>query len=88
MQMLANVEHNKRNGLIIAVSIGCGLAVSVRPELLSKMPAVVGHIFGSGIGTGAIVAVLLNLLLPDRPQEANEDDELLQPMLVNKLDAA
>ena len=88
MQMLGKVEPSKRNGLIIAVSIGCGLAVSMRPELLSKMPAVVGHIFGSGIGTGAIVAVLLNLLLPERPLEAHDEDELAQPMLVKELDAA
>ena len=89
MQMLSQVEHNKRNGLIIAVSIGCGLAVSMRPELLSKLPSVVQHIFGSGIGTAAIVAVLLNLVLPERPVEASDaDDALPQPMLANKLDAA
>jgi NCS2 family nucleobase:cation symporter-2 len=87
MQMLSKVEHNKRNGLIIAVSIGSGLAVSMRPDLLGKLPAVVGHIFGSGIGTGAIVAVLLNLLLPDRPSEAS-DDELPQPMLAGEREAA
>lgn len=88
MQMLSKVEHNKRNGLIIAVSIGCGLAVSMRPELLAKLPAVVHHIFGSGIGTGAIVAVLLNLLLPERPMEAHEEEEGAQAMMARNLDAA
>lgn len=88
MQMLSQVEHNKRNGLIIAVSIGCGLAVSMRPDLLSKLRPVVHHIFGSGIGTGAIVAVLLNLLLPERPAALPDEDEVPQPMLVSSLDAA
>ncbi len=88
MQMLSQVEHNKRNGLIIAVSIGCGLAVSMRPDLLSKLHPVVHHIFGSGIGTGAIVAVLLNLLLPERPAALPDEDDVPQPMLVSNLDAA
>jgi xanthine permease len=88
MQMLSQVEHNKRNGLIIAVSIGCGLAVSMRPELLAKLPAVVHHIFGSGIGTGVIAAVLLNLLLPARPVEANDEEEIAQPLLARNLDPA
>jgi len=90
VQMLSNVEHNKRTGLIIAVSIGCGLAVSVRPELLVKLPAFVQEIFGSGISTAAIVAVALNLILPERPVEANDDEEeeVPQPMLVKKLETA
>ena len=73
-QMLASVEHSKRNGLIIAVSLGCGLAVSARPELLARMPAIVHEIFGSGISTGAIVASVLNLVLPGREKEAHEEE--------------
>ena len=90
VQMLSKVEHNKRTGLIIAVSIGCGLAVSVRPELLTKLPAFIHEIFGSGISTAAIVAVVMNLVLPERPVEASEDeeDEVPQPMLVKKMEAA
>ncbi len=91
VQMLAKVEHNKRNGLIIAVSLGCGLAVTGRPELLSKLPAIVNEIFGSGITTGAIVAVVLNLVLPGRETEASDDEaeeEVPQPMLVKHLGAA
>jgi len=75
IQMLGKVEHTKRNGLIIAVSIGCGLAVTARPELLSKLPAFVKEIFGSGITVGALVAVMLNLLLPGRPVESEHEHE-------------
>ena len=39
IQMLDKVERSKRNGLIIAISIGCGLAVTTRPELLDKLPS-------------------------------------------------
>jgi xanthine permease len=92
VQMLASVEHSKRNGLIIAVSLGCGLAVSARPELLAQMPAIVKEIFGSGISTGAIVAVLLNLVLPGREAEVHDDEteqeEPPQPLLVKNVGAA
>lgn len=90
MQMLSKVEHNKRTGVIIAVAIGCGLAVTVRPELLSRLPAFVKEIFGSGITVGALVAVGLNLILPERPVEQHDDEEeeVPQPMLVQNFEAA
>lgn len=75
VQLLSHVEHTKRNGIIMAVAIGCGLAVTVRPDLLSKLPAFVKEVFGSGITVGALVAVTLNLVLPERPIEKNDDDE-------------
>lgn len=74
IQMLSKVEHTKRNTLIIAVSIGCGLAVTMRPELLGKLPAFVKEVFGSGITVGAIVAVLLNLMLPGRQFDAVDEE--------------
>ena len=74
IRMLSSSEQSRRSGLIIAVSLGCGLAVTVRPDLLSKMPAFVREVFGSGITVGALVAVGLNLLLPGREFEAHEEE--------------
>jgi len=90
VQLLSHVEQNKRNGIIMAVAIGCGLAVTVRPELLSKLPAFVKEIFGSGITVGALVAVALNLVLPERPFETTEDDEddIPQAFLTSEREAA
>ena len=76
IRMLGKTEQTKRNSLIIAVSIGCGLAVTFRPELLSQFPAFMKEVFGSGITVGALVAVLLNLCLPGRELETYDDDEL------------
>ncbi|MFX1676558.1 nucleobase:cation symporter-2 family protein [Paraburkholderia sp. A2WS-5] len=75
IRMLGKTEQTKRNSLIIAVSIGCGLAVTFRPELLSQFPAFMKEVFGSGITVGALVAVLLNLCLPGRELETYDDDE-------------
>ncbi|TYG35358.1 purine permease [Lonepinella koalarum] len=70
IQMLDNIERSKRNGLIIAISIGCGLAVTTRPELLDKLPTFCKEIFGSGITVGSLLALILNLILPqDKPSK-------------------
>ncbi|MCL7721026.1 nucleobase:cation symporter-2 family protein [Actinobacillus pleuropneumoniae] len=65
IQMLDKVERSKRNGLIIAISIGCGLAVTTRPELLDKLPSFFKEVFGSGITVGSLLALILNLILPE-----------------------
>lgn len=72
IQMLDNIERSKRNGLIIAISIGCGLAVTTRPELLDKLPSFVKEIFGSGITVGSLFALILNLILPEDKTKAEK----------------
>ncbi|PVX42787.1 NCS2 family nucleobase:cation symporter-2 [Pasteurella langaaensis DSM 22999] len=73
IQMLDNVERSRRNGLIIAISIGCGLAVTTRPELLDKLPHFFKEVLGSGITVGSLLALILNLILPyDKPSEKSE----------------
>lgn len=69
IQMLDKVERSRRNGLIIAISIGCGLAVTVRPELLAKLPDFVREVFGSGITVGSVLALILNAVLPQDKEE-------------------
>ncbi|MCL6262936.1 nucleobase:cation symporter-2 family protein [Craterilacuibacter sp. RT1T] len=73
VQMLGQVESSRRNGVIIAVAIGCGMAVTVRPEVLGKLPGFVREIFGSGITVSALIALSLNLLLPGRMPLELED---------------
>ena len=72
IQMLDKVARSKRNGLIIAISIGCGLAVTTRPELLDKLPHFFKEVLGSGITVGSLLALILNLVLPeDKPAKKN-----------------
>ena len=73
IQMLDKVARSKRNGLIIAISIGCGLAVTTRPELLDKLPHFFKEVLGSGITVGSLLALILNLVLPeDKVKETKE----------------
>lgn len=75
VNILSKTVHNKRNGIIVAVGIGAGMAVTVRPELLANLPEFMKVIFASGITTGSLVALGLNLLLPGREIEVTEEDE-------------
>lgn len=73
IQVLGRVEINKRNGLVISVSLGLGLMVTMRPEVLNALPEFVQVIFKSGITVGSLSALILNLILPGR--EIVTDDE-------------
>ncbi|MCD2346471.1 nucleobase:cation symporter-2 family protein [Clostridium guangxiense] len=66
IQTLSNVKLDNRNILIIATSIGLGLGVTFRPEILSNLPESLKMIFSSGISTGTIVALILNLILKEK----------------------
>ncbi|WP_265108583.1 uracil-xanthine permease family protein [Halosolutus halophilus] len=59
-----NERMNRRNMVIIAVSIGLGLGVEVRPEIFEAMPRGVTIFFGNAIIMTALCAVLLNSLVP------------------------
>ncbi|OAA90219.1 nucleobase:cation symporter-2 family protein [Clostridium ljungdahlii] len=65
IQTLSKVKLNNRNLLIIATSIGLGLGVTFRPEILSNLPESLKMIFSSGISTGTIAALILNLILKE-----------------------
>ena len=63
IKMLANVEMNTRNLLIIAVSVGLGLGVTAQPQLFQFLPASVQTILSNGMVIGSMTAVIMNLLL-------------------------
>lgn len=66
IKILQKVQFTRRNSLVVAISIGLGMAVVVRPDILSQLPSGLQTVLHSGIATGTITALLLNLLLPKR----------------------
>ncbi|GAB4525219.1 MAG: uracil-xanthine permease family protein [Pleurocapsa sp.] len=66
IKILSCVNLTKRNSIILALSLGLGLGVTFVPEILEQMPALVKNLFSSGISTGGITALLLNIILPGR----------------------
>ena len=61
------VSNGIRRGeaVIAATSVGLGLGVAFEPEVFKNLPV----LFQNSISAGGIVAVVLNLILP---QDANE----------------
>ena len=63
------VVLDQRNMIVLAVSLGLGLGIELRPDVLQSLPDWVGTFFGSGLITGGLSALVLNAVLP---VEAND----------------
>ena len=64
IKIISTVNLNKRASIILATSLALGLGVSVVPDALDKLPTLMKSIFSSGISTGGLVALALNIILP------------------------
>jgi NCS2 family nucleobase:cation symporter-2 len=58
-----SVILDRRNMVILAVSIGMGMAVELRPQAIQHFPESIQTFFGSGLITGGVVALVLNTTL-------------------------
>ncbi len=67
VRIIATQPLDRRAVIILAPSLAVGLGVTFAPELLSHLPAVVGGALSSGIASGGLVALTLNLVLPRPP---------------------
>ncbi|APQ99339.1 nucleobase:cation symporter-2 family protein [Clostridium botulinum] len=69
---LSKVEFNgTKNGMIIAVSIGLAMIPLAVPTFYSKFPQWVETLFHSGITTGSLTAILLNLFFNELGKNKN-----------------
>lgn len=64
IRIIASQPLDRRGMLILAVSLAMGLGVTFVPEALDHFPAAIKNMFASGIATGGIFAIGLNVLLP------------------------
>lgn len=67
IRTLSNIKLTERNLLIIAISMGLGLGVTFRPDVIHNLPEAIRMIFSSGISTGTIAALILNAVLKESP---------------------
>lgn len=65
MNVLSEVEMNRRNMVIIAVSLAAGLGLNLVPTAVQYLPGVVKTLATSAVAPTALVAIVLNLVLPD-----------------------
>ena len=69
MNMLTEVEMNRRNMLIIAVSLSVGLGLNLVPTAVQYLPGVVKTMAISGLLPTALIAIVLNQVLPEELTE-------------------
>jgi len=64
IRIIATERIDRRAMIVLAVSFSMGLGVVLVPDILKNMPQLVKSVFSSGITTGGIFAILLNIILP------------------------
>lgn len=68
--ILSGVDlRQERNLLIIACSIAIGVGSATVPQMFDQLPDFAKMLLQSGIVTGSLTAILLNLLLPEMKSE-------------------
>jgi len=65
INILSGVHLDRRALLIIAISLALGLGVAQVPQILEHLPELFRNIFSSGVATGGIAALILNIVLPE-----------------------
>ena len=76
--ILREVKMDNRAFIILAISLSAGLGVTFLPESLEHFPTGVKSILESGIATGSICALGLNIIVP--PTESELESERAEVM--------
>lgn len=63
--MLSEVRWNRRNMLILAISLSIGIGLQAVPDALQHVPTTAKILFTSGILPAAVLAIVLNMVLPE-----------------------
>jgi xanthine/uracil permease len=72
IQLLLEDGLNTRRLLIVALSVGLGRGIAAAPDAVDRVSGEWGALFDSGIVVAAVVAVLLDLVLPGRKDRTAE----------------
>lgn len=65
ISMLATVNWNKRNLIIFAISLSVGLGLQLEPDALQHLSGTAKVLMSSGLLPAAVIAIVLNLILPE-----------------------
>ncbi|TDX22584.1 nucleobase:cation symporter-2 family protein [Rhodovulum visakhapatnamense] len=74
ISMLSDVNWNRRNMVIFAIALSVGLGLQLEPKAVQYLPESVQILMTSGLLPAALIAILLNLILPEElASEATEE---------------
>ena len=69
VSMLSQVKWNRRNLVIFAISLSVGLGLQMEPAALQYLPGTAKLLMVSGLLPAAVLAIVLNLVLPEELPE-------------------
>lgn len=69
VSLLSAVTWNRRNMMIFALSLSVGLGLQLVPEALQHLPGTAKILMSSGLLPAAVIAIVLNLVLPEEAPE-------------------
>ena len=69
LNMLSEVNWNRRNMVIFATALSVGFGLQLVPEALQHMPKTLQILLTSGLLPAALIAVVLNLVIPEEDHE-------------------
>ncbi|SLN72633.1 nucleobase:cation symporter-2 family protein [Ruegeria meonggei] len=74
VSMLSDVDWNRRNMVVFAISLSIGFGLQLEPDAVQHLPDTLGILMKSGLLPAALIAIVLNLILPDElADEATEE---------------
>lgn len=65
LNVLSEVKMNRRNMIIIAISLAVGLGLNLVPTAVQYLPNIVKTLMTSAVAPTALCAIVLNLVLPE-----------------------
>jgi NCS2 family nucleobase:cation symporter-2 len=65
LKLLGDVNLDRRNMIIVALSLAIGLGLQAVPEALQHVPATLKILLASGLFPTALIAIVLNKALPE-----------------------
>ncbi len=80
--MLSDVVWDRRNMVIFAIALSVGLGLQLEPGALQHLPSTLKVLMTSGLLPAAVIAIVLNLVIPHEPDDEEEapDMDLAKPV--------
>lgn len=80
VSMLSDVVWDRRSMVIFAIALSVGLGLQLEPGALQHLPATVKVLMTSGLLPSAIIAIVLNIVIPHESEEESPDMDVASPM--------
>ncbi len=74
ISMLSDVNWNRRNMVIFAIALSIGLGLQLDPKAVQYLPDTLRILMTSGLLPAAVIAIVLNLILPQDLSEAATEE--------------